>query len=224
MRTRIPEALYIRAPRLNQYFILNEIAASARITQAELARRCNLSVAMVNNYMKELCSAGLLEYRRKSSKSVLYYLTPTGKEQISIIERELMSELAALFGSAKERIWNLIASQAGGELNRVVLLGTGTLAELVYHALQLAEVDIVGVCDDNPEAVGREWCGREVLNPSQIRFIAPDAVIIASDKSGEEACSGLKSLVQKGIRLIRLVDFGCNGTLIDPPLPLGASR
>ena len=43
--------LYIQSPKLNQLNILREVAANANITQAELAGRCSLSVAMVNNYM-----------------------------------------------------------------------------------------------------------------------------------------------------------------------------
>jgi DNA-binding MarR family transcriptional regulator len=222
MRTKIPENLYLRAPRLNQYCILSEVAAVPHITQAELARRCDLSVAMVNNYMKELCAAGLLEYRRKSSKSMTYHLTPSGKEQVAAIEHELLCELATLFGQAKERVRNLIASQVHEKLQRVVLHGTGTLAELAFHALESAAVDIVGVCDDNPSVVGREWCGREVLNANQVRFIAPDAVIIASPGRTDEVYSSLKGLIQRGIRLICLDGNGSHAAPLENTLPLSA--
>ena len=41
----------------------------------------------------------------------------------------------------------------------------------------------------NPERIGRDWCGREVLNPSQIRYMAPDAVIIVDPERADEVAA-----------------------------------
>jgi predicted transcriptional regulator len=204
MQTKFPQTLFIPAPKLNKLHIMQEIAADAHITQAELAQRCSLSVAMVNNYMRELCSSALLEYRRKSSKCISYHLTQSGREAVGATRDELLQELVGLFGAAKERIRNLILARSGGEIHRAVLYGCGDLAELVYHALESAGLDVVGVCDDDPARNGRSWCGREVHNPSQIRFMAPDAVIVADPFRSEEICSGLTYLPERGIRVIRL--------------------
>src|SRR5512137_2565304 len=125
MRTKAPQGLYIPTPKLNQLHILRQIASDPDITQAELARRCALSVAMVNNYMKELCDLGFLEYRRKNSKTVSYYVTPAGKEATDATQKELLNELVALIAQAKEQVQEIIRSQARGELRRVVLYGTG---------------------------------------------------------------------------------------------------
>ena len=203
MQTKTPEPLYFPAPRLNQFYILSEVAANPHVTQAELARSCGLSVAMVNNYMKDLSGTGLLEYRRKSSKSVSYHVTAAGEEYIAAIEHELVHELTGLFGQAKERVRNLIACQAGGELRRIVLYGTGPLAEVVFHALESDEVNIVGVCDDDPAAIGRDWCGMEVLHPSRIRMLMPDHVLVTT--SGLDGVHGsLRVLQDQGIPVLRL--------------------
>ena len=209
MPTKLPHSLYIPAPRLNQLHILQKIAEDPHITQAELARHCSLSVAMVNNYMKELCSAGFLEYQRKSSKTIFYHLTSEGQEAASTTMQQLILELVRLFGDAKDRIRDVVRRSAGGELRRVVLFGSGDLAELVFHAINSSDVSVVGVCDDDPAKVGREWCGREMLNPSQIRFIAPDSVVIADSDRAEDIYRSLSYLSERGIRLIRLDGLGC---------------
>ncbi len=203
MRTKTPDTFYIRAPRLNQLNILQQLATDSHLTQAELARRCSLSVAMVNNYMKELCASGLLEYRRKSSKSVSYHLTSSGSSYIETFHLELIQEMVELFADAKARIQELVIGPAGG-LRRVVLFGSGHLAELTFHALESAGFSVMAVCADDPTVLGRDWCGREVLNPSQIRYMAPDAVIIADLLRTDEICASLNYLVERGIRLIRL--------------------
>jgi DNA-binding MarR family transcriptional regulator len=204
MRAKASQNLYIPAPKLNQLHLLKEIAADPDITQAELARRCTLSVAMVNNYMKELCDLGFLEYRRKNSKTVSYYVTPSGKDAADATQKELLNELISLISMAKEQVHEIIMSQAHGDLRRVVLYGTGILAEIAFHALESAKVNVIGVCSDDPTEVGKEWCGRERINSSQIRYMAPDAVVIALLQRSDDVYLGLTHLYQYGIDLIRL--------------------
>ena len=204
MQTKDPQNLYLQSPKLNQLNVLREVAAKARITQAELATRCSLSVAMVNNYMKDLCNNGLLEYKRKSVKSVTYHLTPSGTRYLAALQAELIGEMVHMFVNAKEQIRVRIMTQANSALQRVVVCGSGHLAQLAFHALELSNVRVLGVCDDDPKMIGKDFCGREVVNPSQIRFIAPDAVIIADILRTEEILIKLNPLLEHGIELIRL--------------------
>jgi predicted transcriptional regulator len=202
------QSLFIQSPKLNQLNILKQVSNNARITQAELAGYCSLSVAMVNNYMKELCACNMIEYHRKTTKSVTYHLTPAGMQYLKSLQLDLINEMVDMFVEAKEQIRDRIISQAQTALQRVVLYGSGHLAQLAFHALELAGARILGVCDDDPATIGSDFCGREVLSSTQIRFIAPDAVIIADSLKGQEICQNLSSLSDKGITLI-LLD-GCN--------------
>jgi predicted transcriptional regulator len=203
MQMKDLQSLYLHSPKLNQLNILREVAAKPHITQAELASRCSLSVAMVNNYMKELCGIGLIEYHRKSSKSVTYHLTSSGTQHLKALQLELIDEMVNMFVQAKEHLRARIVSQAPADLHRVILFGSGHLAQLAFHALELTGANILGVCDDNIEAIGSDFCGREVLSPSQIRFLAPDAVVIADSVRTEEICRSLDSLSARGIHIIR---------------------
>jgi len=207
MQMKDLESLYLQSPRLNQLNILREVAANAHITQAELANRCSLSVAMVNNYMKELCGSGLLEYHRKTVKSVTYHLTPSGTRHLETLQGKLIDEMVIMFVAAKEQIRNRIVSQTKSALHRVVLFGSGHLAQLAFHALELAGTNILGVCDDNTQMIGRDFCGREVLSPTQIRFLAPDAVVVADSLRTEEICRNLEFIIDRGISLIRVDGF-----------------
>ncbi|MBN1569340.1 MAG: winged helix-turn-helix transcriptional regulator [Acidobacteria bacterium] len=196
--------LYLQSPKLNQLNILREVAANANITQAELAGRCSLSVAMVNNYMKELCRTGLMEYHRKTIKSVTYHLTSAGTKHLETLQLELINEMVDMFVAAKAQIRARILSQSPSAMQRVVLFGCGHLAQLAFHALELTGASILGVCDDSIETIGSEFCGREVLNSSQIRFLSPDAVIVADTQRTEDICRNLRPLLSRGITLIRL--------------------
>ncbi|NWG12265.1 MAG: winged helix-turn-helix transcriptional regulator [Acidobacteria bacterium] len=204
MRTGTSVKLHIASPRLNELRILGCLTADPNTTQAQIARRCGLSVAMVNNYMRDLCAAGLLEYRRKSSRNVSYHVTLAGSLRMQAIEQEHLEDMVELFTEAKRLILDLVATQAAAPLQRVVLYGLGDIAVLAFHALESQNVRIVGVCDDDPEKTGREWCGREVSNPSQIRYLEPDAIIICDRARAEEMCRGLRYLQDRGIKIVRL--------------------
>ena len=204
MRTKIPQDLYIPAPRLNQLHILEQIASDTNITQAEMAERCSLSVAMINNYMKELSAQGYLEYRRKNSKSVSYHITPAGLEAVDATREALLHELARLFGDAKEHVLETVLSRHAGKPRRVILYGTGTLAEIAVHALNSANIGIIAVCSGEPGDIGLEWCGRKVIESSQIRYLDPDAVVIALETIPQEIKPDLEYLRRTGVELIHL--------------------
>ncbi len=204
MRNKTQDKLHFASPRLNEMRLLQCLAADPDITQAELARRCGLSVAMVNNYMKDLCAAGLLVYNRKSSKNISYHLTAAGSMRVEEIGQELLQEMLEFFGMAKERVRSLVLSQLPPGPLRVVLYGLDDLAVIAFHALDYRDIRIVGLCDDDPGRIGHEWCGREISNPSQIRYLAPDAVVICNRMRTEEIYRGLRYLQERGIRLVRL--------------------
>jgi predicted transcriptional regulator len=204
MRKKSAEAFFIPSPRMNQHQILKHLATNAHLTQAELARRCDLSVAMVNNYMKELCKAALLEYHRKSTKNVSYHLTEEGHRSLSRVETALLQEIGDSFESGKERFRERILSQSRRTLRRVVLFGSGHIAQLVFLALESTNISVIGICDDDPSQIGRDCCGRKVLDPSHIPFMDPDAVIIASVDREEEIYQALEHLRDFRIDLIKM--------------------
>ncbi len=204
MRTKVQGRLYSPAPKLNQLRILEQIGQNPEVTQSEMAQRCALSVAMVNNYMKDLADRGLLEYRKKSCKTISYHLTPAGREAVESIQNELLQELVELSADAREWVWGIILSQARHELRRAVLYGNGILGEIAFHALESSGARIVGVCGSDPGDVGKEWCGREMVSASQIRYLAPDAVVVALEEGSDGVCRGLTHLAQHGIDVIRI--------------------
>lgn len=143
MRNKEVDTLYIASPRLNQLNIAKELAADPYLTQSELARRCRLSVSMVNNYLKELCSIGWLEYHRRSSKDISYHLTAQGLQELDDVQHELIHEMVDLFATAKDRIMAAILRGTGRKPRCVAVCGGGNLAQLACDALQSSGIEVV---------------------------------------------------------------------------------
>jgi len=220
MRTKTPDMLYLRSPRLNQLLILTALAQDPFLTQAALARRCGLSVAMVNNYLKEQCELGLIEYRRKSLKSVSYHITSMGRAQMEVLEAERMADAVDRFTAAKERILKRMQVQAPeGTLRRVILFGAGPLAEMVLPALTQAGIQVTGICDDTL-APGSDWFGCPVFEFAQIGVMAPDAVVITDWSHIDTIWNRMKTVYGGTLRLIRLDGHGVPGGAPEAERPL----
>jgi predicted transcriptional regulator len=200
----MPFNLYIQSPRLNQLNILREITVNAHITQAELAGRCALSVAMVNNYMKDLCRQKFLRYHRKSIKNVSYHLTSAGTRHLEQLQKERIGEMAQLFGEAKSHILDQIMDAPGGPPRRLALYGSGNLAQLVFLAMQSSGLAVLCVCDDATNGEEMHFCGCSIEHPLRLRRVAPDAVIVTDEPKTQESAEILESLQRTGTRLIRL--------------------
>ena len=224
MSPKVPDTFYIAAPKLNEYNILSLVSGSSRVTQAELARRCNLSVAMVNNYMKSLCSRGLLEYHRRTSKSVTYHLTALGRDWLAATELELVSEAVELFDQIKDRIRETIRRQAPGAFRRVVIYGTGTLAELTFHALLPLHPEMLSFCDDEAVQSARELCGQPVLVYGQIEEVKPDVVVITGGVRAGDTNGTWTFLADQGIRVVRLSGAGGALSKFAAPVPMWLSQ
>jgi predicted transcriptional regulator len=219
MRTKAPDLLYLSSPRLNQFLILSALSEDPFLTQASLAQRCSLSVAMVNNYLKEVCEAGFMEYRRKSLKSVSYHVTDLGRAQVEILEWELTGDAIERFAQAKERIQRRILSQCpNSRLRRVILYGSGHLMELVFHALTQADVRVIGICDEDP-GCGLEWCGCPVIDAPQAARMRPDAIIITDWVHTDTIWNKLKRLFNGHFLLIRLDGHPAYGAAPEVELP-----
>ncbi len=204
MKSESHESLYIQSPKLNQLNILREVSTDTHITQAELARRCSLSVAMVNNYMKDLCSLGLLEYHRRNSKTVTYHLTALGVERLESLQIDLIESFSRLFAEAQEVVRSRILKQAKEPVKRVVLIGNGPLTRLVLHSLESSGISILGVCDEDPDAIGSDVCGRQVLDLTQVGFMTPGAVVVTVSSGSPEMAGVLSDLDRRGFRVIHL--------------------
>lgn len=204
--------LYLQSPKLNQLNLLREIALNAHVTQAELAGRCALSVAMVNNYMKDLCRQKLLRYHRKSIKNVSYHLTSSGTRHLERLKKERIGEMALLFAEAKSHILEQVMNCPGRPPQRVALYGSGNLAQLVILALEPSGPDVLCVCDDVANGEAMPFYGGSIEHPPQLRLLSPDAVIVTDEPKTKESAEILESLERIGVRLIRFD----NGS---PPLP-----
>lgn len=85
--------LFIPTPPV-QYFLILKALQMGLKTQNQLAKQSELSVAMVNNYMKRLASEGYIVYVPKNRKVISYVCTEQGLEYLKTMGVRVQNDLA----------------------------------------------------------------------------------------------------------------------------------
>jgi len=80
--------------------VLGEIEKSSHVSQRALARAAGVSATMVNAYIDDLMSRGLLSVSGETNRSYRYFLTPEGQARRLELSLGYAKELAQLASAA----------------------------------------------------------------------------------------------------------------------------
>ncbi|MBM3531250.1 MAG: hypothetical protein FJX62_24520 [Alphaproteobacteria bacterium] len=102
---------------------------------------------LTNLYLKRLARNGYIKITTIPRHRIKYLLTPSGMAEKSRLTHEYMQYSLSYYRDMRERLKHVLfgLSQAGAK--RIVVYGTGELAELTYLTLCEMDLTIVGFVD-----------------------------------------------------------------------------
>ncbi len=176
------------------------------VSQHKIARSTSLSSAMVNTYIKELATGGLITLTSRNNRDLNYSLTASGKESLAALLADYSAEIVQLYTQAKnEIVQRLAAFLKPGQKTRLILFGASETCELVLRALEnFPQAEVVGVVDSNTAKQNTVFHGHLISAPQRIRELAPDSVIITSFAKQDEIFDSIRSLENEGIAIQKL--------------------
>jgi len=193
------------SPLFRGLLILLEIEKDPNITQKRLSNKIGLTSSMINNYLKDFVQEGVIEYRGETRRQTSYFLTEKGKIQKEDLLKRYLNETVGLYKKGKEIFIDKINDIVESGIKRVILFGALDTGEILFGASQALGLKIIGVVDNDLQKQKKEFYGRTILAPSQIKFLDPDAIIITSLGYGEEIYDSIKELKEIGIHIIKLI-------------------
>ena len=143
--------------RWKEFWLLTLITDDPSISQHRIAQRLGISNAMTNTYIKGFTETGLIRVTGKTNRSIRYHLTPAGRRAKRLLLHRYGREVARLHTVARQEYRKRVASLADKGIKRVVVFGAATTGELVYEALKEAEVEVVGIVDNDPAKQGKSF-------------------------------------------------------------------
>ena len=156
--------------------LLTELERNGTVTQRSLATKLGVALGLTNLYLKRLARKGYIKITTIPSHRIRYLLTPQGFAEKSRLTYLYMQYSLSHYRDMRTRLRETLLRATGNGVKRVVIYGTGELAEMAYLSLREVDMTLVGFVDDG----GREsFLSYPVWQPETLAGWEFDAVLLA---------------------------------------------
>lgn len=163
--------------------LLAEIEADASQTQRSFAMRLGVALGLVNAYLKRCARKGLIKIEQVPSRRYAYYLTRKGFAEKSRLVADYLTHSLGFFRQARAEYCTIFETCHRAPHPRIVIAGTGEMAEIALLSAREVGVEIEGVYARGANI--KAFHGIPVLSdPAQIR----GCTVVLADSSAPQAC------------------------------------
>ena len=180
--------------KLRRLAILLAIHSNPQTSQHKIGTDCSLSSSMVNNYIKQLDSAGLISVSGATNRCQEYYLTEAGQKKLMQSLLEYSAEIIQMYSSAKQELCLRLRSMVDEGIKKVILFGAAETAEVVCTAIRDTPLEIIAIIDSDPDKQGNAFNGHTIQTPDTLRTLTADAVVITSFGKQQEIHRTIKKI------------------------------
>jgi DNA-binding MarR family transcriptional regulator len=174
--------------------LMGEVDRNGNYTQRELSHRLNLSLGLVNTFLKRLVNKGYFKVKTMPRNRVKYFLTPEGLARKSKLTVEYLQYSVNFYRDIKKLLVTKYKEMEKNNVNSVLFYGAGEVAELAYLYLQLTNIRLVGIIDN--ERKGRNFFGLRIADADRIAQMEWDMVLLTRLEDTDE---DIHDLLEKGI-------------------------
>jgi DNA-binding MarR family transcriptional regulator len=180
--------------------ILEEIDNDHTPSQRDLSKKLNMSLGLVNSFVKRLANKGYFKINNIPKNRVKYILTPKGAAEKTRLTYQYIQYSFQFYRNARKQLHKLFKHLMTQGVRRVVFYGTGDFAEIAFISLQETSIQMLAVVDDNN--MGEKFLGGIVKDPDVLYSLSFDRILITSMISKDNV---LEKLLEKGIPRSKLI-------------------
>ncbi len=192
------------AQKRRELELLRELAESEGITQRALAKKLGIALGLTNLYIKRLAKKGFIRIINIKRSRIRYLLTPRGIAEKAHLAYQYMEYSLGYYTNLRETYRQRLLPLRRSNGRRVILVGTGEVAEIA--ALVLWELDLIleHVVDD--EKSGTTFLGHKVSTLAEIPEMSFDWIVLAVLDGSEGLRRRLQAFPIPDDRIIALHD------------------
>lgn len=183
--------------------ILEEIEKNAGFTQRQLASQLDISLGLVNSFIKRLARKGYVKITTVPKNRLRYMLTPKGLAEKTRLTYEFIQYSFNFYKTARKRIKTVLGAVEKDGGRRVVFYGGGDLAEIAYISLQETQLSMVAIVDDHRS--GQKLLGHVIRRSSILNSLDYDKIIITSVNSRDAI---YQTLLKHGVPASQILGLG----------------
>jgi len=174
--------------------LLEEIEKDDAPSQRDLARKLNVSLGLVNSFIKRFAHKGYFKITTIPKNRVKYILTPKGAAEKTRLTYEYIQYSFQFYRNARTKLRELFEDLVAHGVHGIVFYGASDFAEIAYICLQETPIEMVGVVDD--KKIGEKYLGGVVTDPARLESLSFDRIFITAVGSREDV---LERILKKGI-------------------------
>ncbi len=158
--------------------LLEAIAEDKPQSQRELSDSLQISLGLVNAFIKRLVKKGYCKVTTIPKNRVKYVLTPSGAVEKTRLTYEYIESSYQFFKTVKNRLRNLYNDLQAQGKTRVVFYGAGELADIALLSMTGTDVHMVDVVD--PKRKGENFAHFIVKATSRLQKADFDILLITT--------------------------------------------
>lgn len=160
-----------------EFELLSEIDQSEGVTQRALSKKLGMALGLTNLYLKRLAKKGYVKVVNIKRSRLKYLLTPRGIAEKSRLAFQFMEYSLGYYMKLRETWRQRLLPLARSDRRRVLLYGTGEIAEIAALVIWELDLTLEHVADD--ERAGRMFLGHKVRGLDELPDMSFDWVVLA---------------------------------------------
>ena len=182
--------------------ILEEIEGNQTPSQRYLSDQLNISLGLVNSFLKRLAQKGYFKVAAIPRNRVKYIITPKGALEKSRLTYAYVQHSFKFYRDARKNLRESLSRLDRNGVKRIVFYGAGELAEIAYLSLQETDIDLLAIIDE--EKTAKNFFKLKIQPLDVLRNFAYDKVLITKiDTSGDS----LNKLLEYGVKKEDIVTY-----------------
>ena len=180
--------------------LMGEIERDDGPSQRELSRRLNISLGLVNTFLKRLVNKGYFKIKTMPKNRVKYFLTSEGLARKSRLTVEYLHYSTRFYKEIKHLLIGKFKEMEEKRIASILFFGAEEAAELAYLYLQLTSIDLVGVVDERKN--GKGFFEFETEGFDRLDREDWDAILVTRL---DDTVRDVQYLIEKGVDLDKII-------------------
>ena len=181
---------------------MEAIAEDKPTSQRELSDSLQISLGLVNSFIKRLVKKGYCKVSTIPKNRVRYILTPAGTMEKTRLTYEYISISYNYFKCARNRLHELYDELLQQGKHRIVFYGAGEVAEIANLSMTGTNLKLVAIID--PERVGQHFGTHVIRACTEIKPTDFDILLVTAVDDHESIIS---SMDRAGVPLDKIKFF-----------------
>jgi len=180
--------------------LLEEIDKDYTQSQRDLSDKLNISLGLVNSFVKRLANKGYFKITTVPKNRVKYILTPKGVMEKTRLTYQYLQYSFEFYRGARRNLQNHFDGLVTLGVKSVVFYGVSEIAEIAYICLQETGIKMVAIVDEN--RIGKIFLGHVVKDLRVLGSLSFDKILVTSLKKDG---SQLENMLKKEIPRSKIV-------------------